>query len=131
MSRSELEEVAADAIDQIPPALLELIDNVVIQVEDEPDQATMRELGLDPRTDTLLGLYTGIPLDVRGDGYGAVLPDVIQLYRRPLLESCSSRDELIHEIQLTVLHELGHHFGLTDDEMDAWEHELDAPAEEP
>jgi len=131
MSSAQLEIVAADALDRMPEELLELIDNVVIQIEDEPDRATMLDLGLDPRRDRLLGLYTGIPLDERGDGYGAVLPDVILLYRRPLLGACSSRAELIREIQLTLLHELGHHFGLSDAEMEAWEHEFEAFTKDP
>jgi predicted Zn-dependent protease with MMP-like domain len=109
----------------MPPELVELIDNVVIQIEDEPDLQTMRDLGLDPRRDQLFGLYTGIPLDERGAAYGAVLPDVILLYRRPLLAACRTRDELLREIQLTLLHELGHHFGLSDDEMEAWELEFE------
>jgi predicted Zn-dependent protease with MMP-like domain len=53
-----------------------------------------------------------------------VLPDVIVLYRRPLLEACPTRANLIHQIQLTLLHEIGHHFGLSDDEMDVWEREF-------
>ena len=97
-----------------------------IQVNEAPDIATMKELGLDPREDTLFGLYTGVPLDQRGGWYGNVLPDVIVLYRRPLLAACGTRGQLIRQIQLTLLHEIGHHFGFSEAEMQSWEHEFEA-----
>jgi len=100
------------------------LSNIAIQVEDWPDDETLLDLGLDPRRDTLYGLYTGVPLDERGGWYGNVLPDVIFLYRQPLLDDCLDRAELVHQIQLTLLHEIGHHFGFTEEEMDAWETEF-------
>lgn len=99
--------------------------NIAVQVEEFPDDETLLDLGLDPRRDTLFGLYTGIPLDERGGWYGNVLPDLVLIYRQPLLDECRSREELVQQIQLTVLHEIGHHFGLTDEEMDAWEREFE------
>jgi predicted Zn-dependent protease with MMP-like domain len=98
--------------------------NVTVQVREQPDAETLEQLGLDPRRDTLFGLYTGVPLDERGGWYGNVLPDVIVLYRRPLVRACRSRRELVHQIQLTLLHEIGHHFGFSEEEMDAWEEEF-------
>ena len=125
MNRKDFETAVADALDSLPEDFAELMSNVSIQVREEPDEETMLDLGLDPRDDTLFGLYTGVPLDERGGWYGNVLPDVIFLYRRPLLDACRSRRELIHEIQLTLLHEIGHHFGFSDAEMDAWEEEFE------
>lgn len=125
VSRSEFEQVVADALDRMPPAFAELMDNVAIQVEERPDHQTLADLGLDPGRDTLYGLYTGVPLDERGGWYGSVLPDVIQLFRQPLLDDCRTRDELVREIQLTLLHEIGHHFGFGEEEMDAWETEFE------
>lgn len=125
ISRSVFEEVVSDALDRLPDEFAELMTNISVQIEEWPDDDTLRELDLDPRVDSLYGLYTGVPLDERGGWYGNVLPDVILLYRQPLLDDCHNRDELIHEIQLTLLHEIGHHFGLTDEEMDAWEREFE------
>ena len=124
MQRDEFEAVVAEALDGLPLEFAELMSNVTIQVLEEPDLQTLKKLGLDPRYDTLYGLYTGVPLDERGGWYGNVLPDVIVLYRRPLLDACHTRGRLIHQIQLTLLHEIGHHFGLTDEEMEAWEEEF-------
>jgi predicted Zn-dependent protease with MMP-like domain len=103
--------------------------NITIQVREAPEVATLESLDLDPRHHTLFGLYTGVPLDERGGWYGNVLPDVIVLYRQPLLAACRTRSKLIQQIQLTLLHEIGHHFGLSDDEMDAWEHEFEGLAD--
>jgi predicted Zn-dependent protease with MMP-like domain len=125
MNRREFESVVGEALDQLPVRFAELMSNVAIQVEEQPAPETLVEMGLDPRRDTLYGLYTGVPLDQRGGWYGNVLPDMIVLYRRPLLAACRDRRQLIHQIQLTLLHEIGHHFGFSEDEMDAWEHEFE------
>jgi predicted Zn-dependent protease with MMP-like domain len=125
MNRDEFESVVAEALDGLPLEFAELMSNLNIQVRERPDRETLENLGLDPRHETLFGLYTGVPLDERGGWYGNVLPDVIVLYRRPLLGACPTRARLIHQIQLTLLHEIGHHFGLSDEEMDAWEHEFE------
>ena len=124
MDRKGFEAVIAEALDGLPLEFAELMSNVSIQAREKPDAETLRSLDLDPRHHTLFGLYTGVPLDERGGWYGNVLPDVIVLYRRPLLDACPTRAELIRQIQLTLLHEIGHHFGLSDDEMDAWEREF-------
>jgi len=124
MNRDDFEAVVAEALDGLPLEFAELMSNVSIQVRETPDAQTLRSLDLDPRHHTLFGLYTGVPLDERGGWYGNVLPDVIVLYRRPLLDACPTHTKLIHQIQLTLLHEIGHHFGLSDEEMDAWEQEF-------
>ncbi len=124
LSHAEFETVVANAVDLLPEHFAELMSNLVVQVEEAPDARTLRELGLDPRERTLLGLYTGVPLDQRGGGYGNVLPDVIVLYRRSLLAMCPTRQDLLRQVQLTLLHEIGHHFGMSDAEMQVWEQEF-------
>ena len=106
----EFEGLVSDALDAIPEELARLLDNVVVLVEDDPPAE-------DPG---LLGLYEGTPLTARGDWYSGVLPDRITLFRRPLLELCGSREELVDEVLVTVVHEVAHHFGIDDDRL----HEL-------
>ncbi len=111
MSREEFEEAVADALDQIPDELADLMDNVVVLVEDdapadEPD---------------LLGLYEGVALTERGNAWGhGDLPDRIFIYRKPTLQMCVSADEVRDEVAVTVVHEIAHHFGIDDDKL----HEL-------
>lgn len=125
MNRKEFESAVAEALDTLPIEFAELMSNVAIQVQEIPDPETIASLDLDPRSHTLFGLYTGVPLDQRGGWYGNVLPDVIVLYRQPLLQACRGRRRLIHQIQLTLLHEIGHHFGLSEEEMESWEVEFE------
>ncbi|HOC41472.1 MAG TPA: metallopeptidase family protein [Thermoanaerobaculales bacterium] len=124
--RPQFEELVSQALDRLPRRFAELMSNVTVQVRETPDEAVLRSLGIDPARGTLLGLYTGVPLDRRGGWYGNVLPDVIVLYRQPLMASSSTGDDLVRRIQLTLLHEIGHHFGFSDAEMHEWELELDA-----
>jgi len=124
VNRKEFESAVEEALDRLPHEFAELMSNISIQVDDSPDAETMRSVGLDPRRDTLFGLYTGVPLDERGGWYGNVLPDVIVLYRTSLLDAYPSRRALVRQIQLTLLHEIGHHFGFSEEDMEAWEHEF-------
>ena len=117
MSRDEFEKVVARSLDTIPAGLAELLDNVVVLVEDDPSEEDLADLGLDPETETLLGQYVGTPLTEQGAGAGGRPPDCIVIYRLPLLEACADRTELIREIRDTVVHEIGHHFGLDEDDL--------------
>jgi predicted Zn-dependent protease with MMP-like domain len=117
MSREEFERVVATALDGLPSQVAGFLDNVAVVVEDEPTDEDLVEAGLDPDTDTLFGIYQGLALPERGGSYGNVLPDRIVIYRRPLLEECSDRNELVREIQDTVVHEIGHYFGLGEEDL--------------
>jgi predicted Zn-dependent protease with MMP-like domain len=108
MPPEDFEELVSDALDGIPEELAQLMANVVVLVEDDPDPS-------DPH---LLGLYEGIPLTERGEWYSGVLPDRITIYRNPLLELCDTPEELIEEVRTTVVHEVAHHFGIEDDRLD-------------
>ncbi|WP_084125350.1 metallopeptidase family protein [Demequina sp. NBRC 110054] len=110
MSDEEFEAAVEDGLDAVPDELFDLIDNVVILIEDEPE-------GDDPE---LLGLYDGIALTDRGDsGYGE-LPDRIFIYKNPTLRYCEDADHVREEVAVTVVHEIAHHFGIDDDRL----HEL-------
>jgi predicted Zn-dependent protease with MMP-like domain len=100
---ADFEDLVGDALDAIPPPLLRVLDNVVITVADE-----------DPDDPELLGLYRGIALTERTGDYAFELPDTITIFRRPILRMCADRAEVAREVAVTVVHELGHHFGLDD-----------------
>jgi len=117
MSRSEFEEHVAKALDALPERFAALLENVAVVVEDEPSDEDLLEAGLDPETETLFGLYQGVNLLDRGGSYGNVLPDRIAIYRVPLLEECEDRAELVREIRDTVIHEIGHYFGVPEEEL--------------
>ncbi len=118
MGREEFEAVVAEAMDDLPPELGDLVQNLAVVVEDEPSDELLRELDMDPDEETLFGLYQGIELGQRGLGsYGGALPDRVVIYRLPLLEACASRRELLREIRDTVVHEVGHYFGLDEDQL--------------
>lgn len=101
----EFEDAVSRALDEVPAELMDLLDNVVFLVEDEPPDD-------DP---DLLGLYEGVPLTERDLGWGmGTLPDRILIFRGPLIRMCVDRDELVTEIGITVVHEIAHHFGIDD-----------------
>jgi predicted Zn-dependent protease with MMP-like domain len=110
MSAVEFEDAVGDALDRVPAPLMAMLDNVVFLVEDEPPED-------DPQ---LLGLYDGTPLTERGQWWAAgSLPDRITLFRGPLTRLCDSREELLEEIAVTVVHEIAHHFGIDDARLHA------------
>ncbi len=111
LSRADFEIVVAEALDQVPGELTALMDNVVVLVEDEPPPGEPADL---------LGLYDGVPLTERDPGAPPLLPDRITIFRGPLTRMCSSRDEVVEEVAITVVHEIAHHFGIDDDRL----HEL-------
>lgn len=118
MSREEFEGVVARSLDGLPAPIAERIDNLAVVVEDEPTEEELLSVGLDPETETLFGLYQGVSLDQRGFGsYDGALPDRIVIYRFPLLEQCADRAELVREIRDTVIHEVGHYFGLDEEDL--------------
>ncbi len=117
LSERRFRELVAEALDTLPPEWGELLDNIAVVVEDEPSAEELRELGMDPdEGDELLGLYQGTPLDARGFEYGG-LPDRVVVYRGPILRIARTRREVIEQVRETVLHELGHHFGLEEDDL--------------
>jgi len=117
LSERRFRELVAEALDDLPAEFGELLDNVVVVVEDEPTAEELRELGMSPdEGDELLGLYQGTPLDARGFAFDG-LPDRVVIYRGPILRISRSRREVIEQVQQTVLHELGHHFGLGEDDL--------------
>jgi predicted Zn-dependent protease with MMP-like domain len=115
MRRREFERLVQDALDSLPPEIAERLDNVAIVVQDWPDEEQLDEGEADGPYG-LLGLYQGVPLVDRFD-YGMVLPDKITLFQRPIEALGLGRRETIAEVRKTVLHELAHHLGFSDEDL--------------
>lgn len=115
MSQAEFDRAVEQALSEVPDEFQPYLDNVLIEVQDRPSAALLREFDV---PDDLLGLYVGLPLEERGPDRDHLLPDRILIFRRNLCEMCRSRRELIEEIRVTVLHEIGHHFGLDEDRLE-------------
>ena len=106
---AQFEELVADALDEVPAELMALLDNVVVLVEDRhPDEPD------------LLGLYDGHALTERGWDYGGALPDRIMIYREAICDICETTDDVVDEVTITVVHEIAHHFGISEERL----HEL-------
>jgi predicted Zn-dependent protease with MMP-like domain len=116
LSRAEFERLVAQAIRDLPPPFLERLENVEVVVEAAPTLEELESAGVEP-DGTLLGLYQGIPQSERGSWYGNVLPDRIVIYQHPIEAGARTRREIREEIRLTLMHEIGHHFGLDEDEL--------------
>jgi predicted Zn-dependent protease with MMP-like domain len=110
VSVEEFEVLVGAALDTIPAPLAAAMRNVAILIEDESP----------PGYPVLLGLYEGIPLTDRGQWYTGVQPDRITIYRLPILQICGTREQVVTEVTKTVVHEVGHHFGIDDERL----HEL-------
>ena len=120
-SLDDLQRLAEAALQTIPDELRRFVGDVTIRVEEFPDEPTEREMELESPFD-LLGLYRGVSLDQRSVGDVAREPDIIFLYRRPLLDYwCESGESLAHLVRHVLIHEIGHHFGFSDEDMDAIE----------
>jgi len=106
MTRRQFSELVAEALDTIPAELADAMDNVVVLVQTRHDD--------DP---ALLGLYEGIALTERTSSYGGVLPDRITVYQDAILDVCADTDDVVHEVAVTVVHEVAHHFGIDEDTL--------------
>ncbi|HUU36490.1 MAG TPA: metallopeptidase family protein [Vicinamibacterales bacterium] len=116
MTRAAFKALVAEAIDSIPPRFAEHVRNVAIVIADVPTPELLAEMGIDP-PDTLLGLYEGTPLPERRWDHGNDLPDRVLLFQQPIEEDAEEDDDVVGVIGETLIHELGHYFGLSEDEI--------------
>jgi predicted Zn-dependent protease with MMP-like domain len=122
LSRAEFERVVREALDTLPKRFADMVKNVVIAVEEEPNREDLEIIDDDEddggydEDHELLGIYRGVPLTERTHD-DPLLPDEIAIFRGPINRVARTRQEAVHEVRETVIHELGHYFGLGDDEM--------------
>ena len=118
MDHNEIRKEVARVLDKLPKQFRKRLHNIEIVVEERPTRDLLLSVGLDPRYDTLYGLYQGIPLPDRSALYPPILPDKITIFSEPLLRDFSDPEDLREQIRTTVLHEVAHYFGFDDDEID-------------
>ena len=117
MTRERFRELVAEAIDTIPRRFAQEVKNLAIVVEDEPSPALLAEMEMGP-DDVLFGLYQGTPLPERHWDYGNTLPDRITLFQAVIEDECEGDEDcIVGEIGDTLIHELGHYFGMSEDEI--------------
>ena len=117
VSEDRFDELVAEALDELPEPFASHLENVDIVIEAEPTPEQLTQLGIGPRG-TLFGLYQGIPQTERTSAYTFVMPDKITIFRGPILRACRTPDEVEDQIAETVVHEIAHHFGISDDRLD-------------
>jgi predicted Zn-dependent protease with MMP-like domain len=116
MDRERFEWLVAKAVDSLPDELRDRMENIDVVVADQPTPHQLAELGK-RRGETLLGLYEGVPLTRRSRHYGLVAPDKVTIFQKPIESICRNDAEIITRIQRVVLHEIAHHFGISDDRL--------------
>jgi predicted Zn-dependent protease with MMP-like domain len=135
MTRTRFERHVAAALASIPRRFRKAMQNIAIVVEDEPGAELLAELDIEP-PDTLFGLYQGTPLTERTWGFGNVLPDRVLLFQGPHEREAEDEEDLVVAIGETLIHEIGHYFGLSEEEIEEieekyWRGEFDADNEAP
>jgi predicted Zn-dependent protease with MMP-like domain len=120
MTRDEFRELVNEALESIPRTFRDALQNIAIVVEDEPSNTQLREVGIEP-PETLLGLYEGTPLTERQWAHGNTLPDKITLFQLPIEDASDDEDDVVVASGETLIHEIGHYFGLSEEEIEAIE----------
>jgi predicted Zn-dependent protease with MMP-like domain len=133
VKRQAFERLVEEAVATIPRRFRDAIRNVAVIIEDEPSPELLEEMGIEP-PDTLFGLYQGTPLTERQWAHGNDMPDRILVFQRPIEDACEGdEDDIVAEVGMTVIHEFGHYFGLSEEEIEDiedryWSGELDPDA---
>lgn len=117
MTRQRFTQIVEEALRDIPARFRDAMHNVAVVVEDEPSPDLLADMDMEPG-DTLFGLYHGTPLTERDSGYGNTLPDRISIYQLPIEEACEDEEDIRQCVAETVIHEFGHYFGLSEEEIE-------------
>jgi predicted Zn-dependent protease with MMP-like domain len=116
LDRDAFEILVAEALDSLPDEVLGWLDNVAVIVAEQPTRGQLAQAGLRPGG-LLFGLYVGVPKTSRGFTYGEIVPDKIVIFQRPIEQVCRTPFQVREQVRRTVLHEIGHHFGLDEDQL--------------
>ena len=122
MNRESFEELVEKALESLPPEFAERLDNVAIMVADRPSRRQLSTSHVDSHS-TLLGLYEGVPQTQRGTEYGMVLPDRITIFQESIESICKTDSDVVTTVRRVVLHEIAHHFGISDERLQELENE--------
>ena len=117
MTRERFTQLVEEALREIPKRFRREMQNVAVIVDDEPSPQILEEMEIEPG-DTLFGLYQGTPLPERGWAFGNALPDRISIFQRPIEEACADDEEIRNCVAETVIHEFGHYFGMSEEEIE-------------
>jgi len=117
MTRERFTRLVEEALHDIPRQFRDAMKNVAVVVEGAPSEELLAEMEMEPG-DTLFGLYHGTPLTERDSHYGNTLPDRISIYQRPIEEACEDDEDIRQCVAETVIHEFGHYFGLSEEEIE-------------
>jgi predicted Zn-dependent protease with MMP-like domain len=117
MKRDGFAQLVEEALQEIPRRFRKAMKNVAVIIEDEPSPEILEEMEIEP-PDTLFGLYQGTPLTERRWDYGNALPDRISIYQGPIEDSCEDEEEIRDCVAETVIHEFGHYFGMSEEEIE-------------
>lgn len=122
MDHARFQQLVREAVENLPEFFRERLQNVMVIVQDVPDPEIQRELG-----DDLLGLYQGVPLTERSVFHEPLEPDLICIYQKNIESIADSEEEMRRQVRITVIHEIGHYFGLDEDQLAILEDEQDEP----
>lgn len=117
LSDETFDAIVAQALDRIPEEVRRHLENMVVTVQDEPDDEMLSEAGVPPG-EILFGLYLGVPLPERSVFDPPLFPDIIYIFKKPLEQVFTDRRELVEEIEITVVHEVAHYLGMSDDDLE-------------
>jgi predicted Zn-dependent protease with MMP-like domain len=119
VNRRKFQELVGRALDLLPAEFQSHLENVSVVIEEEPDRELLAAVGMNPDDpeETLFGYYEGVPLTERRHD-DMLLPDRILIFRRPLLDWAENEDEIVEEVRVTLVHEIGHFFGLDEDRLE-------------
>ena len=118
LSADEFEELVEEALEGLPEEFARHMENVIVEIERRPSRQLLDKINV-PRGRTLLGYYEGVPLTQKSVWAPYEMPERILIFKDPIESCCRTREEIVRQVRQTVLHEIGHHFGMDEDELDS------------